>query len=217
MLLISLALVIFKQTRLLITGGVLEDVLGLEDVLEDTFWSPWPRSLKFSKIALFSARGQHNSIFEPLKFRWKTPETLRKICKKLFFWFPQVEIAWKKFLRTFFAWKKIWSPYYFWDRLKKIFEDVFFYFLENTCVCVLGPWPWPRESLSLALSLVSSTPPLLLIFFNSNFVRWFLHNLSLFLPYLVILFRFCHFMMLRKQRKSFDSSRQSTQFYKLGR
>ena len=51
-------------------GGVLEDVLGLEDVFEDTFSSPWPwprrssswpwpRSLKSSKIALSSARGQH--------------------------------------------------------------------------------------------------------------------------------------------------------------
>ena len=62
------------------------------------------------------------------------------------------------------------------DRLKKIFEDLlsFFFFLKNTCACVLGPWPWPREGLSLALaskffvslalalasSLVSSTPPL---------------------------------------------------------
>ena len=38
-------------------GGVLEDVLGLED----TFSSPWPRprSLKSSKFALSSARGQH--------------------------------------------------------------------------------------------------------------------------------------------------------------
>ena len=45
-------------------GGVLEDVLGLEDA----FWSPWswprrsspwPRSLKSSKISLSSARGQH--------------------------------------------------------------------------------------------------------------------------------------------------------------
>ena len=53
----------------LVRGGVLEDVLGLEDVLEDTFSSPWPwprrsslwpwpRSLKSSKIALSSARGQ---------------------------------------------------------------------------------------------------------------------------------------------------------------
>ena len=40
-------------------GGVLEDVLGLRDILEDTFWSPWPRSLRSSKIALSSARGQH--------------------------------------------------------------------------------------------------------------------------------------------------------------
>ena len=36
------------------------------------------------------------------------------------------------------------------DRLKKNFEDLFFF--ENTCVCVLGPWPWPREGLSLALA-----------------------------------------------------------------
>ena len=76
------------------------------------------------------------------------------------------------------------------DRLKKIFKDLFrlkknfedfflrspeekfwrpFFFFENTCVCVLGPWP--REGLflaskffvSLALSLVSSTPPLVFI------------------------------------------------------
>ena len=57
-----------------VRGGVLEDVLGLEDVLEDRFWSPWPwpwprrsspwpwpwpRGLKSSKIGLSSARGQH--------------------------------------------------------------------------------------------------------------------------------------------------------------
>ena len=36
----------------------------------------------------------------------------------------ELEIAWKKFLKTFF--------------------------LENTCACVLGPWPWPRAFLSLA-------------------------------------------------------------------
>ena len=35
-------------------GGVLKEVLGLEEVLEDTFSSPWPwpQSLKSSKIAL---------------------------------------------------------------------------------------------------------------------------------------------------------------------
>ena len=47
----------WAQIRLETRGGVLEDVLGLED----TFWSPWswPRSLKSSNIALSSARGQH--------------------------------------------------------------------------------------------------------------------------------------------------------------
>ena len=44
-----------------IRGRVLEDVLGFEDVFENTFWRPWPWpwSLKSSKIALSSARGQH--------------------------------------------------------------------------------------------------------------------------------------------------------------
>ena len=51
------------ESLVMIRGGVLEDVLGLEDVLEDTFWSPWPwpwpRSVRSLKIALSSARGQH--------------------------------------------------------------------------------------------------------------------------------------------------------------
>ena len=68
-------------------------------------------------------------------------------------------------------------------RLKKIFEDLFLFFLENTCAVSLGlglglehPCPWPRKglsseglslaldffmSLALASSLVSSTLPLL--------------------------------------------------------
>ena len=84
-------------------------------------------------------RLEDSTIFEPLKFCWKTPETLRKICKDLFFWFPQVEIAWKKF-----------------------FEDLFFFFFgEHLRLCpwslalasrgsalglefFLCPWPWPR-------------------------------------------------------------------------
>ena len=37
----------------------------------------------------------------------------------------KLEMVWKKFLKTFF-------------------------FLENACACVLGPWPWPRAFLSLA-------------------------------------------------------------------
>ena len=37
-----------------------------------------------------------------------------------------------------------------WRSPKKIFLKTFFFFLENTCACVLGPWPWPRAFLSLA-------------------------------------------------------------------
>ena len=48
---------------------------------------------------------------------------LEKFFRKRFF----VEIAWKIFVKTFF-----------------------FFFLESTCACVLGPWPWPRAFLSLA-------------------------------------------------------------------
>ena len=76
-------------------GGVLEDVLGLED----TFWSlwpwSWPRSLK--SLALASkpqvlencpVLGSRTALFfEQLKFCWKTPETSRKICKHLFVFF----------------------------------------------------------------------------------------------------------------------------------
>ena len=66
-------------------GGVLEDVLGLEEVLEDTFWRPWPwpwpRSLKSSKIAPSSSRGQHyfwnrwNFVEKRLKPRGKFANT----------------------------------------------------------------------------------------------------------------------------------------------
>ena len=34
------------------------------------------------------------------------------------------------------------------DRLKNFCEDLFFFFLESTCACVLDPWP--RAFLSLA-------------------------------------------------------------------
>ena len=37
-------------------------------------------------------RLEDSTIFEPLKFRWNTPETCGKSAKT-FFWFPQVEIA----------------------------------------------------------------------------------------------------------------------------
>ena len=79
-------------------------------------------------------RFEDSTIFEPLKFHWKTPETLRKICKDRFFWFPQLEIVKKYFWRPFLPEKIFWNP---------------FFFFVNTCICVLGPWP--RDGLFLAL------------------------------------------------------------------
>ena len=100
-----------KQLRLVLLvsrGGVLEDVLGLED----TFWSPWPwpRSLKSSKIALSSAPGQHH--FWTVEISLENARNLAKNLQRPFFWFPQMEIAWKKFFEDLFC-------------LKKIFEDLF--------------------------------------------------------------------------------------------
>ena len=107
-------------------------VLTRGGVLEDTFWSPWPRrssprpwprGLKSSKIGLSSARG--SSIFWIVKILWSAWKI---------FWKTFVEIAWKIFVNTFF-------------------------FLESTCACVLGlehSCPWPRECLSSErLSLAS--------------------------------------------------------------
>ena len=108
------------------------EVLGLE-VLS-------PRKLPFPRL-------EDSTIFEPLKFRWKTPETLRKIYKDLFLFSSSRDCVKKKIFEDLF-------------RLKKTFEDFFVLFLENTCFCVLGlglervcPWPWPRNFfVSLALA-----------------------------------------------------------------
>ena len=109
------------------------EVLGLEASSPRTF--PWPR-LEDSTIfwiveILFkNARNLAENFWRPffVLLKWRSPE--------------------KNFLKIFLAWKKIMKSF-FWDRLKKILED-FFFFLENTCACVFGPWPWPREGLSLA-------------------------------------------------------------------
>ena len=102
-------------------------------------------------------------FFESLKFCWKTPETLRKTLRRPLL-FSSLEIAWKIFWRPFFS-------FFFWDHLKNFLED--FFFLENTCACVLGlsipvlslervcPLPCLKFFfVSLASSLVSSTPVL---------------------------------------------------------
>ena len=122
-------------------GGVLEDVLGLED----TFWSLWPWSrrsspwpwlwsLKSSKIALSSARGQHYFLN-----CWKFIVHLKIFLKTLIF---------GDRLKNYF------KDLFFWKRPEKTFLKTFF--LENTCACVLGPWhraflSLASEGLSLAL------------------------------------------------------------------
>ena len=84
-------------------------------------------------------------FFEPMKFRWKTPESSRKIC--LDFFVPSIG-----------------------DRLKNVFEDLFFgkhlrlctwsLVLDstNTVLGLESVCPWPREGLSsegLSLTLAS--------------------------------------------------------------
>ena len=96
------------------------EVLGLG------FETSSPRKLSCPRL-------EDSTIFEPLKFRWKTSNLAENLQRPFFL------VSSSR------------------DRLKKNFED---FFLENTCVCVLGPWP-RIFFVSLASSLVSSTPPLL--------------------------------------------------------
>ena len=143
-------------------GGVPEDVLGLED----TFSSPWPRGCILKSLASkpqvlenWPVLGSRTALFLN---RWNFVGKRQKSCgksAKTFFWFPQVEIAWNKIFEDLFRLKKFLKTFFFEMAWKKNFEDLFF--LENTCVCVLGPWSWHREGLALASSLVSSTYPLL--------------------------------------------------------
>ena len=139
----------------IVRGVVLEDVPGHEDVLKDTFWSPWPwprrsspwpcpRGLKSSKISLSSARGQHFFLN-----CWNFVERLKKIFKRRFL----LENAWKKFLKTFFlksSEKKFWRPFFL--ETLALVSLVLGLGLEHFC-------SWPRECLS------SETLPLASDFF----------------------------------------------------
>ena len=88
-----------------------------------------------------------STIFEPLKFRWKTPETLRKICKDLFFGFLKYRSPEKKFLKTFLLRspeKNFSRPFFFWRTLASAS------LVSRGSVHSLGleiflcSWPWPR-------------------------------------------------------------------------
>ena len=138
--------------------------LGLEgQVLGLILEASSPRKLACPRL-------EDSSIFWIVKILWSA----WKIFGKRFF----VEIAWKIFVKTslFF--------FFFGDRLKNFSEDLFFFWralalvslalassipvlgLESVCPRKGCPWlwPWPRIFfVFLATSLVSSTPPLILI------------------------------------------------------
>ena len=118
------------------------EVLGLE--------ASSPRKLACPRL-------EDSTIFEPLKFRWKMPETLRKVCKDLFLVSSSKDRL-KKILKTFSPEKKFLRPF-FWDCLKKNLENLLF-FGEHLRLCswflasrgsvlgldleiILCPWPWP--------------------------------------------------------------------------
>ena len=150
-------IVAWQQPEMLYNrGGVVEDVLGLED----TFWSPWALALKVKSLAVASrppvlkncpVLGSRTALFfELLKF-CRSPE--------------------KKFYKTFFTverMKNYFEDLLSGDRQKNFFKTFFFFFeiawnislktvlfffrrtlplvslvlgLEHFC-------PWPREGLS---------------------------------------------------------------------
>ena len=112
---------------------------------------------------------EDSTIFEPLKFRWNTPETLRKICKNLFFGFLKERSSEKNFFWRSLSPEKIFCrPFCFEIARKKILKTFFFCRTLASVSLVLGlglerVCPWPRNfftSLALVSSLVSSTPPM---------------------------------------------------------
>ena len=146
-------------------GGVLEDVLGLEDVLE----GPILKSLASQPQVLENCPvlGSRTVLFlNSWNFVRKRHKPCGKSAKIFFLVSSSKDRLKKNFWRPFSPEKNFWRPF-FWDRLKKILRT---FFWRNTCVCVLGlglervcSCPWLRKFfVSLASSLVSSTPPLVL-------------------------------------------------------
>ena len=124
---------IFVQLfKMLILATIFVKLFNRGGVLEDTFWSPWPRSLKSSKIALSSARGQH--YFWTVKISLENARNLAENLQRPFYWFPQVEIAWNKIFEDLFRLKKIFENFFLRSPEKKFFEDLFI-FGEHLRLC----------------------------------------------------------------------------------
>ena len=93
-------------------------------------------------------RLEDSTIFERLKFCWKTPETLRKICKELFLVSSSRDQLKKNFLKTFFLRspeKNSRRPFFFWRTLASV-SLVLSLGLKRVC-----PWPWPQNFLCSSL------------------------------------------------------------------
>ena len=92
-------------------------------------------------------RLENSTIFEPLKFRWKTPDTLRKICKNLFL-FSSSRNRLKKIFEDLFCLKNIFEDLFFLKGPeKKILKTFFFLRTLASMSLVLGlerVCPWPR-------------------------------------------------------------------------
>ena len=102
--------------------GLEGQVLGLE--------ASSPRKLACPRLEDSTIFWIVKILWSAWKIFWKTyfrGDRSKNFCEDLFFFFFFLEIAWKIFVKTYF-----------------------FFFLESTCACVLGPWPWPRAFLSLA-------------------------------------------------------------------
>ena len=130
---------------------VLEDVLGLEDVLEYTIWSPWarksspwpwPRSLQVLKNALSWAREQHYfltcwkwaKVMTNFASSWWTPESLQKTLWRHFFLWRALEFFWTFFL-FFFGRRRNFS-----ENLRTVGAKTFsfyLFFMENTSTLCL--------------------------------------------------------------------------------
>ena len=121
-------------------GGVLENVLGLED----TFWSHWPGSLKSSKIALSSAQGQH--YFWTVQISLKNARNLGENLQT-FFWVPSRR-----------------------DRLKKNVWRPFFFENTRVCVLGFWPWPREGLSLASKFFCVLGLEPCVLDSTSANYI-----------------------------------------------